>query len=158
MDNLEEYIKQNREAFDEQELPEGHLERFEARLDAIGDQRRTTKIYRIFWSALAVAAAMAAVLLLRIPQDNGKDWFANVGNDQVEICEAYYERVAELYEVILTNNPDGSMDSSASSIAEETVALIDQLPDEMDEAAKAEILKEYYGTLLDGLNRMKNIK
>ena len=32
MSNLEEYIKQNLEAFDDQELPEGHFERFEAKL------------------------------------------------------------------------------------------------------------------------------
>ena len=33
MDRLKDYIQQNREAFDEIPLPEGHLERFAARLE-----------------------------------------------------------------------------------------------------------------------------
>ncbi|MBR0531728.1 MAG: hypothetical protein IJJ96_03890, partial [Bacteroidales bacterium] len=35
MNNLEEYIKRNREAFDDEELPEGHEGRFERRLEAL---------------------------------------------------------------------------------------------------------------------------
>ena len=35
MNNLEEYIKRNREAFDDKELPEGHEARFEQRLEAL---------------------------------------------------------------------------------------------------------------------------
>lgn len=33
MDRLKDYIEQHREAFDEVPLPEGHLERFAARLE-----------------------------------------------------------------------------------------------------------------------------
>lgn len=32
MDNLNQYINRNREAFDDKDLPEGHLDRFEERL------------------------------------------------------------------------------------------------------------------------------
>ena len=34
-------------------------------------------------------------------------------------------------------------------------ALIDQLPDEMSNEERAEVLKDYYGALLDGMNKMK---
>ena len=35
MDKLEEYFKLNREAFDDQDVPEGHLDRFEERLETL---------------------------------------------------------------------------------------------------------------------------
>ena len=34
MENLEHFIRENREAFNEGALPDGHLQRFEARLRA----------------------------------------------------------------------------------------------------------------------------
>lgn len=168
MDNLEEYIKRNAEDFNSAELPAGHLDRFIKRMDTVtvGEQHRTTKIRRIVWAAIAVAAALAAVIFINrqgIKDDfmitgQNTDWFANVGNSEVEICQAYYEKVGELYEVILSHHPDGSLDDSISSIAEETIPLLDQLPDEMDPEARAAVLKEYYGDLLDGLERIVNIK
>lgn len=161
MDNLEEYIKSNAEEFNTVELPDGHLDRFIEKMEP-----RQNKVHKIVWAALAVAAALTAIIFLNQPKGNedlmisghSKDWFANIGNDQIEISRTYYEKVGELYEVILSQHPDGSLDDSISSIAEETIPLIDQLPEEMDPETKAAILKEYYGDLLDGLERIKNIK
>lgn len=36
--------------------------------------------------------------------------------------------------------------------------MIDQLPDELDDAAKVAIMKEYYGELLRGLDKINKIK
>ena len=164
MDNLEEYIKRNAEAFNSAELLDGHLDRFIEKMDVQSQHR--PNIRRIVWASIAVAAALAAIIFLNHSNGNddlmisgqSHDWFANVGNDQVEICQAYYDKVSELYEVILSHNPDGSLDDSISSIAEEAVPLVDQLPEEMDPEARAAVLKEYYGELLDGLESMLNIK
>ena len=184
MDNFEKYIKDNAEAFNDAELPEGHLDRFVAKLN--GDLKEQSqdspgrpfsrlgleaqggqgslgsavgkRTKRILWTALAVAAASAIMVFLNRPSNETHDWFANVGNDQAEICRAYYEKVGEMYEVILMNHPDGSMDESVSSIAEEIVPLVDQLPEDMDPETRAAILKEYYGELLDGLERLKETK
>ncbi|MBR4756163.1 MAG: hypothetical protein IK076_04410 [Bacteroidales bacterium] len=200
MDNLEKYIRDNAESFNDAGLPEGHLERFIEKMDAatsdtsavrpyaklsetqvhdlagsesesiVEHRRRSTgrTIPRMIWAFSAVAAALAAILLLNRPHgqeidrlaESGqhKDWFAEVGNDQVEIYRAYYDKVSEMYELILTSHPDGSLDTSISCLAEESIPLIDQLPDEMDPEAKAAVLKEYYGELLDGLDRINMIK
>ena len=174
MDNLEEYIRLNREAFDEQEVPEGHLVRFEERLAGqVAGQKdsetgRKGRIYRPFkwlrFATVAVAAAVVAVVILMPGQARHdgnvawhKDWFAGVGNDQLEICQAYYGKMAEFYETILNGDFDGTRLSELEAIAGEGIPLVDQLPEEIDPETRAAVLKEYYGALLDGMDRLNRI-
>lgn len=203
MDNLNQYINKNRESFDDKDLPEGHLDRFEERLGnrslnnrsgslktlltgseaALREQGTTIRDRviklrgnrrRIGW-AIGFAAALAALVTIGWPAgeefpsrfgkgDEGssfitgsptKDWFAGVGNDQFEICTTYYDKVAELYEDLLRTNPDGDLQNTIELISEENISLIEQLPEEMEPEARAEVLKEYYGRLLDGLERIR---
>lgn len=166
MDELKEYIKQNREAFDEQEIPEGHLERFEALLESRSATEIPVKkqsesrglIRRVVWATVAVAAAMAGILLINRPSGKTRDWFAGIGNDEFAICSAYYDKVAECYELMLGKYPDSDVQNAIESITRETIPMVDQLPDEMDPDTKAAVLKEYYGDLLEGLDRIKNMK
>ena len=225
MSNLEEYIKRNREAFDDEELPEGHEGRFERRLEALrsaqgdrmadqvghdghirldgqvghdghirldgqvghdgrvgcdvqgmqerqgmqgmqGMQERPgmqeMQERRISWRAVmgwaaAVAAAIAAVVIfIKSPEEKHEDWFAGVGEDQREICQTYYGKMADFYEAILRDDIDEARMGALESIAAENVPMVDQLPDELDPETRAAILKEYYGALLDGMERLNN--
>ena len=228
MNNLEEYIKRNREAFDDKELPEGHEERFEQRLEALrsaqGDrmadqvghdgnighdgrigrnrqawhdgrvgsdvqgmqerqgmqemqerqgmqerrerrerqERQGMQERRISWRAVmgwaaAVAAAIAAVVIfIKSPEEKHEDWFAGVGEDQREICQTYYGKMADFYEAILRDDIDDARLGALESIAGESVPMVDQLPEELDPETRAAILKEYYGALLDGMERLNN--
>ncbi len=203
MDNLKEYINKNRESFDDKDIPEGHLDRFEERLGnrslnnrsgrlrtvltgseaALREQGTTIRDRviklrgnrrRIGW-AIGIAAALAALVTIGWPAgeefpsvfgkgDEGssfitgsptKDWFAGVGNDQFEICTTYYDKVAELYEDLLRTSPDSDLQNTLELISEENIPMIEQLPEEMEPEARAEVLKEYYGRLLDGLERIR---
>ena len=188
MDNLEQYIRQNAEAFNDKEVPEGHLERFEILHSTLrqaqggpqddnkvaqdgGPQDVRRGVRRIIWAAVGIAAALAAIIFISRPVDRKydlvaendrfdrhEDWFANVGNDQAEICRAFYEKAGELCYDILSMHPDGSLDGSLSSLSEEAVTIVEQLPEEMDPEARIAVLKEYYGNLLDGLDQMKKVK
>lgn len=180
MTELEKYIKLNKEAFDDKELPLGHEERFMAKLDAaVGGpstelrdrlkrllslskhrslRRSSGTLRRIIRLATGVAAALAVFIFLERKEQRPADWFAGVGDNPVEIYKSYNERVAELYEVIFRNNPDGSMDYPATSIAEEAVPMIDQLPEGLDPQERTAILKAYYGELLDNLKELSKIK
>ena len=163
MDNLEEYIRLNREAFDEQEVPEGHLSRFEERLAGQVAGRKSETRRPLIWLRFAsvatgIAAAVAAVVIfINRPGERHKDWFAGVGNDQLEICQAYYGKMAEYYETILKGDLDGTRQFDLEAIAGEGIPLVDQLPDEIDPETRAAVLKECYGALLDGMERLNKI-
>ena len=181
MSNLEEYIRQNREAFEDQELPDGSLERFERRLEILrfaqddlrgaqDDWRGAQDDWRgaqddsrkISWAAVAgwavtVAAAIAAVVIfIGRTAPRHEDWFAGIGDDQREICQAYYGKMAEFYETILAEDFDDARLADLEDIVSESVPMVDQLPEELDPGARAAILKEYYGSLLDGMERLNN--
>ena len=168
MIDLKEYISGNPEAFDDQELPLGHETRFEAKLDALlevehktevkktsGKRRRFT---RIFSATASIAAAVAAAVIFINRPAEEIDWFAGVADDPVAVYLAYSEKVSSMYGEILTRDLEYRWGTTVSSIAEEAVPIIDQLPQELDDASKAIILKEYYGKLLNGLDKINKIK
>ncbi len=63
MDKLKNFIDANRDAFEEEILPEGHFERFERKL-AKPRKRRAT-LYGL--CAFAIAASIALLFLFRLP-------------------------------------------------------------------------------------------
>ena len=156
-------------------LPEGHLERFEAKLARIGTAEEDTpavtetvtsnpkssssRILRFTAFLATAAAAIAAVIFITRPApQQPTDWFAGVADDPVEICQVYYEKAAALSGDILKKDPEGSLTTTVMSLSDSAVPMIDQLPDEMDDAARAEVLRHYYAELLDGLDKInKNI-
>ena len=64
--------------------------------------------------------------------------------------------MADFYEAILADDIDEARIGALESIAAENVPMVDQLPDELDPETRAAILKEYYGALLDGMERLNN--
>ena len=160
MTYFKEYRNNNPAVLDDQEVPSGHEFRFEAKLDAMlesAQKKRTDKasrrkrIFTGIFSGAAVVAAAAVAAVMFINRPVGKvDWFAGVANDPRAVSLAYSEK--------FTRDLENHWETTVSSIAEETVPMIDQLPEELDDAAKAVILKEYYGELLDGLDKINKIK
>ena len=178
MDKLEEYFKLNREAFDDQEIPEGHHDRFEERLetlrcaqgdrmadqvvhDVVAGRKIRSKTPLVWLASIASAAAVIAAAIfinkaaIDSPADKAIDWFLGVGDDQALICQTYYSKAAEIYEEALRGGIDESTEWQMALMLRDDAALIDQLPDEMSSEERAEVLKDYYGALLDGMNKMK---
>lgn len=167
MTDIKEYIQRNASAFDSAELPEGHEGRFEAKLDTLlsgaessgREERKRRKTRMGIFSVLttAAAAAVAAVIFTNRPSRE-VDWFAGVADDPTAVYMAYSEKIAVMYEEIFTKDLDERWETTVGSITNENVAMIDQLPDELDDKTKAHILKEYYGELLNGLDKINKIK
>lgn len=88
--NIEEKIRNNREAFDDMKMPEGSRERFEARLNSRND----------LWLTFTTIAAAAAAILLVIFGLNryGQMWKESpqvADNKVVEMRQFYDEKVEE---------------------------------------------------------------
>lgn len=168
MTDFKEYINKNPEILDDHELPEGHEARFEAKLDAmLGSAAKTQekaadlrkRIFTIIFSTLTAvgAAAIAAVIFTGRPAEDA-DWFVGVADNPAAVYLAYSEKAASMFREILAKDIDGTWETTVGSVTRENVPMIDLLPEELDDASKAAILKEYYGNLLNGLNIINKIK
>lgn len=104
MDRLKDYIQQNREAFDEIPLPEGHLERFAARLE----KEETQKTVPLWHKLVPLAAAVALFLCLSVPF-----WIQRETPDSY-VCELHSE-MGELHTYYRMQLEDHLMELEAAS-------------------------------------------
>jgi hypothetical protein len=162
MNDIEKLIKAAAPA--DAQLPEGHLERFEAKLAGIDAADKyaaaaKSRIRRFATGICAAAAVIAAVIFIARPATHQPtDWFAGIADDPVEICRTYSEKSAVLCSDILRKDLDGSLSATVRSLTDSAVPMIDQLPEDLGASVQSGILKNYYGKLLDGLDKInKNI-
>ena len=149
MSKLEEYIREQAPAFDTATLPEGAEERFLDRWEAAEKSKKA----RIFYFAVSAAAA-AALILAILPWK--ADSFRGVENNPDAVYEHYLAVVADAWEVAAADDEAADM---LSSLTEESVPLMDQLPEELTPEEQAAILRAHYGDLLEGVDKvLKTIK
>lgn len=84
MDKLERFIADNRESFNQEALPSGHVERFEAKL-AVVAKPAGRRYLRSIWYAAGVAATVLVLLLAGYPMLKGE------GGGASEFCPASAE-------------------------------------------------------------------
>lgn len=147
MNRLEEYINGNIKAFDEVEVPSGRKEAFMRRIQA---QRQKTFRRRSIVVTLGLIAASAAILLLLLPR--GLTFEIHSHHRRLGMKEA------EILSVISTAAPDmlDEVSNTIRGITYEAIPLEEQLPEELDDKAKKEILKEYYTRKYLALERILN--
>ena len=165
MTDLEKYFKAHAGQFDDLDLPEGHEDRFLAKLEAVESEKQAAEAdslnrrrlgrLKLVLSACAAAAAVAILLIINIPSSGSRSWYAQAGSDPVEVYRAYTEKAASICSEIYSSNMDPNVENAVQSLTQEPVIMLDQLPDEMSDAEKSEILKEYYGKILNGLEHLK---
>lgn len=157
MDTLKDIIKENKEMFTEQSLPEGDLDRFLAKLDKSGvaepARRPRMKLYR----ALSLPVAAALILFM------GVGIFAKVTSEENQLKRVYVEycnEVATLSSEIqmMTVGDDMRMaDRAVENITFEAIPLEEQLPTELPKREKVQIMKDYYSQKLEGVRRLKTL-
>ncbi len=146
MCQLEKFIRNHAEAFDTVGVPDGDERRFLDRWDA---RSRTRRIVLPF-AAVALAASLALFLLIR--GTGTRDWLKGAEKTPEGIYSGYLAAVSSAWEIL------GSDEQAAeilSGLTEETVPLGDQLPEELSEEERTEILHDYYNTLLDGVEKIR---
>jgi len=173
MNELEKYIRAHAAEFDAAEVPQGHEERFwvavEEDLRAARNDRSAARSGAAVegmafgaagwgaWALLAgaVAVLLAAVVLLRPAE--GRGFFFGVGNDPQKVYLAYLNRVEDA-RLALADNEDYNWEGILRGMTEEAVPLIEQLPEELSGRQQARILKQYYGEILAGVEKLKKGK
>lgn len=112
--NIEEKIRNNREAFDDVKMPEGSRERFEASFRA--KRSGVSNKERIWWTFTSIAAAAAIAIFVLV---NGVKTYDNVStnslqvadNKLVEMRRFYDDKVAEAIinlEAVMDNVDDST--------------------------------------------------
>ena len=153
MDNLEKYIQDNLEQFNSGELPQGHQERFMAKLGQVQKPGRIMPLSRkaIFAAATAAAAIIIALFATLQPGNIGQSYSIGIQ----EMAQEMYTEESEILQMLPED--DLQMINSVKSITQEAVPLTDLLPDELSPEKRAEILREYYKAKTAGLKKIKTL-
>lgn len=144
MENLEKYIQDNLEQFNCGEMPLGHQERFMAKLQAAqaAPERKAPRLFSLRSLFAATAAAAAIVIAFFIstgsPASDGDDYTIAIH----EVAEEMYIEEAEI--MMMLGEDDQNIVNSVKSITEEAIPLSEQLPTELSQEKRAQILREYY--------------
>ena len=144
MENLEKYIQDNLEQFNCGEMPLGHQERFMAKLQAtqVAPERKAPRLFsrRSLFAATAAAAAIVIAFFITTssPASDSDDYTIAIH----EVAEEMYIEEAEI--MIMLGEDDQNIVNSVKSITEEAIPLSEQLPAELSQEKRAQILREYY--------------
>ena len=178
MENLEKYINENLEQISSCELPQGHKERFMAKLVAQeGVQEAAQKAAQeaavqesaahgatphhwkiAFWnrrrilSAVSAAAVVAIGLITTVnPAVQDKIWSYKIHRSAQQI----YIEETEILQML--GEDEQYMINNLKTITEEAVPLADILPQELSPKQRAEILIQYYKAKTASLKKFKTL-
>lgn len=171
MDKFEKYIRDlyRDGELDTESLPEGAEERFLSRLrkegmaadspTPPGGRRRTFLPRSIAWAVPAAAIILLGVLfgVRTVHKDRTEDYFAGIGDDPREVYERYLALVGDSYREIYSNpgaEQFAGLDNDLRSLTEESIPMMEQIPDEVGAKRKSDLMKDYYGTILDAVGRI----
>ena len=156
MENLEKYIQDNLEQFNCGEMPLGHQERFMAKLQAAqaAPERKAPRLFsrRSLFAATAAAAAaivIAFFITTGSPASDSDDYTIAIH----EVAEEMYIEEAEI--LMMLGEDDRNIVNSVKSITEEAIPLSEQLPAELSQEKRAQILREYYKTRTAALKNFR---
>ena len=166
MENLEKYINDNLEQLDSYEMPQGHKERFMARMAAqeksaqeVTAQEHAPQRQKItFWnrrrifSAVSAAAVVAIGLITALsPAVQGAicTYRVQKSAQQIYIVESEIMQMLGEDEQYMINN--------LKTITEEAVPLADILPPELSPKQRADILIQYYKAKIASLKKFKTL-
>lgn len=151
MDNLKNFIEENRGGFENEQLLSGHKERFMKRLSATKSDPKI--VFMPYWAKLAIASAI--VIMLAIPV------FVNNRITKLESGEYYAQMLSEQSDRIeemasgLEPGEKLNVESTLRQLEEEIVPITDQLPESISSRERREIIKGYYTNKLEGADRLE---
>lgn len=107
------------------------------------------------WRAVGACLLVCVIAAVWIANRNNSSlWMARTPE---AVYTAYLEQVGELYKLLAEKEGDNVAEEKAvlSEITEETIPLLDQLPEEMPARERAAILRQHYGGILREANQLR---
>lgn len=160
MKDLKDYIKNNREAFDDQDPPAGHSERFEALLDK-KDQievKKGTKRHN-FLKYISVAASIAVLVVIGfrfyepnkiIPTNQGTENIQSI-SDEFMATNDYYQQQMEtqitdiMCKLSNTNTEDqAQLSEDLKQIVDNNKAFVDEMANNDNKELAIHFLVKHY--------------
>lgn len=134
MSGIENYIRENIEAFDDLPVPEGSRETFLKKVKA-EKSLRSLRVIVVTLSSIAAAASIAFYLVPGSLERDIERQHRKLASKETEILTLISETSPENLENAV---------NTIRSVTSEAVPLEDQLPQEMERKSRKQILKEYY--------------
>lgn len=149
MQNLEQFIKENREAFHTGEIPQGHKARFSEKLRKAAAERKRKHVFN---TMARIILPVAAVFIIAFIIDNRY----SSRNTNYALLMADEER--QVMELMKETDPftGKQLMTALENITFEAIPLKDQLPEELPEKQKKEIMNEYYRQKTEGIQKIKD--
>ncbi|MBQ2874731.1 MAG: hypothetical protein IJE85_05485 [Bacteroidales bacterium] len=135
MSGIEKYIRENIEAFDAYPAPEGSRKAFLKKVKA-ERSRGGLRAIVITVSSMAAAAAIAFTFFQGSLERDIERQYRKLASKETEILTLIAETSPENLESVM---------NTIRAVTSEAVPLEEQLPEEMEEKSRKQILKEYYG-------------
>lgn len=146
MNGIEKYIKENIDEFDVAPVPEGSRNAFLQKVQE-EKRRRGIKTTVLTLSSMVAAAAIAVCFMPDSLAVEIENHHKRLAVKEMEIITALSETSPELIDEVM---------NTIRVVVSETIPLEEQLPDEMGEKAKKEILKEYYESKYRALEQISD--
>ena len=150
MDELKKFIDDHRSGFETDRLPEGHRERFAAK---VSRSRRLTTPLR-YAATLAAAALIAAGVFV-----SNRALLSRIDPvlSEIEAFDRNFETLSE--QTVFAGQRRGADTAEIRDILQEircdSIPLHEQLPDELSDAEKVRILKRYFNLKLKAVKQLQ---
>lgn len=159
MQNLEQFIKESREAFHTGELPQGHKTRFSEKLRKASAERKRRHVLN---TMVRIILPVAAVFVIAFIIDNRSariiDFLENRYTYKINYALLMADEERQVLELMKETDPftGRQLMMALENITFEAIPLKDQLPAELPEKQKKEIMNEYYRQKTEGIQQIKD--
>lgn len=152
MDNLKQLIEENREIFENGELPTGHKKRF---LDKI-NRNKIIKRDSLRITLYLCAASVTAFLIIApfIIKDNTEIGCPDGLADYKSILKNRSSQIYLMADKLDSYNKDIVI-NTLDELVNEAIPFEDQLPQELDNTIRIQLSQQYYCPKIEGVEKLR---
>jgi len=155
MDELKQFIEDNREGFENENLPEYHEDRFFSKLQ--NEHRREIRTYNYRRFSYYFAAASVVLLLFLTPMLYFNMVYNKRSLDVADYIGILKERSVEITAMAgkLNSSDKDMVLNTLDQLTFEAVPFDSQLSDDIRNGERHDMIKSYYAPKIEGVDKLK---